>query len=1193
MPSKKNPSSIQSGTGAKSSENKTSFSLNPVKTGSVDESASTHAEAQNDHKLGGKQSPLANHLSPNGISHNASQISIDQRPKEIFTSTNVEGALDELSALIPPKPPKIGFERSYMENSGYPDWGVLKLRESSLLYRDSASFLNDNTPSRVYPYYWRPPHPAEGFEPESPDGTGKKTFDYTPYGNWSYGGDDPHTDPTFNVSDGAYTGGGYGRVFAGAFTRDTDGDPSTPNTAHHTLRIYPMGSDTEFGVVLSGIVYPADRGVLALFHYEEGGSLESFMAQSLDKRVVCAILLGTGMLNDGCPCDGDVGGIFQVGTDNSGDYDPYAFPGQATGQGDLYEIHTGLLSGSASTVHQSASVYRNYDGLSSETFEIVSSTATTNPTYETTTNHSFAIGDIVTIRDHSVSSANGDREITAITPNTFTVSRVGGAVAPSGGGTGGTVVREVGCSPSDYTVLPYPGQVRLGTDPHSGVTPLVGGIPILGATSHARGGGDDNNFFRYRLPYLDDYSSSSGSGLKWSPVSETGRFYMKPSVSLDPSSLLENAGDYAPFSKDYFPFQVARYRHRFIVDSCMCNPSGVTDGFDLGSYVLIHFKKEKFFEEFVRDGIVPTSDQIYSASLATFNNAENVANVASSPAIANESQSYHIIRSTIFGENGDGIDPPTVANNQYTISRVLDNVMWCSGVAYFIPDDFELDTVQTDIVGLFENSYRTNDYPTSGSPLYLNHPNPVLFSMSAFSWDYYAGTEVPSLYSDLGFARLQKIELNLIDLGYSETNAPSNSDTASVSFKVTPQGDYINPSFSVDAKARLFFRKPIGHENTNTAILPYTGYPVGSADDNTILYSSIVVDVFSSNGIFGNVQVNYGTDDRSVESVSLVESKYTSERFLDEVFRYDSTFSAIQGADPLLASKLTGPGLPLGGGSIIPVEIPPVAGRAVNATATELWADSSWIQQNKHRASISGSVELQVGGLPHRNPPFTEGVIYPVPSNGMLSYPKTDYTTAHRPKQSFGDITGTQFDYSSETGEKQYVRVFGLDQTYTGKSVVTLKIDGLELQDFAYNPSGSGSDNMAIFVKVPGMTTWLDIGRRDGDGPSKQDPLLDGAGCQVVGTDTVNGYDTESGYRYCTVKINVGSTANFFSFDDGFLTICPLMIKVLFYDTAESKYYDFAHEIDPTTRIPTSTINENANTRDVRALIGISVVNES
>ena len=1177
MPSKKNPNTIKSGSGAKSSENKTSFSLDPVKTGSVNTSSPTHAEAQNDHPLGNKQSPLANHLSPSGVSHTASQISIDQKPKETFDSRNVEGALDELSALIPPKPPKIGFERGYMTTSGYPDWGVLKLRDSSILYRESATFLNDNTPSQVYPYYWHPPQPAQKYKPFTPDTDLTIDFDYTPRGEWSEGGDDPQTDITFNVIDGTYSGGGDGKVFSGVFTRDEDGDPLTTNVGMPTLRIYPIGGDTEFGVVLSGMVYPADRGLLALVRYPEGGSVSDFVAQSLDTKVVCAILLGTGILDD-CPCDGGVGGIFEVGKDNSGDYDPYSFPGQASGQGDLYEIHTGFVSGSTTVLHSSGSAYYNFDGLSSATFDIVSSTAIANPTYETSVNHTFEIGDIVTIQGHTVGTANGVRKITAKTVNTFTVENVDGTVAGLGGGTGGTVVREIGCHPSDYTVLPYPAQVRLGTDPNSGVTPLANGIPILGATTSARGGGDDNNFFRYRLPYLDDYVQSSSASLKWTESTEQFRYYQKPSVSLNPSTLLDSAGDYANFSKDYFPFQVARYRHRFIVDSCACAP-GITNGFDLGSYALIHFKKEEYFEEFVRDGVIPTADKIYSASLSDFSNIENLDNVVKDSSIEGVSTSYHTVRSTLFGENGDGVVAPTVANNNFTIVRTLDEVMRVSGVAYFYPTgNLSLTQFRTDIIGLFENTYKNTDLASEK----LNMANPVMYSLGAFSWSALSPSDTPSFTSTLGYPRYQRLELDLEDLGYTLASPPNITDSVSVNLDISLLGDVLNPSFSADTRSRLFFRRPIGHETNTTTVLPYNGLSINSADGKTMLYHSS-----QDTGLYGNFQVNPGVDTTAKPSTVAIQ-KWSSERFLDEVFRYDSTFSAIKAVDLTLGTQLAGPGLPLSG-AITPIEIPVRAGVATNVSATELWADSSWLQQDKHLASLGGTTELQVSGLPHRNPPLAEGCIYPVPTNGMLRYPNSDYTTNHRPSVADSDITNPQFDYSAETGVRGYVRVLSLNSSYIGKSIAYLKIDGLELQDFAYSPPNSGSEHIAIFVKVPGMTTWLDIGRRDGDGPSKQDPLLDGGGCQVLGEDTVNAYDPHSGHRYCTVKINVGSTANFFRMVEGTTIICPLMIKVVYYDTAIAKYYDFAHKVDLTTRIPTGTIDENANTRDVRALIGISI----
>ena len=1182
MPSKKNPNSIKSGSGSNSAENKTSFSLNPVNTGSVNKGSSTHAEAQNDHPLGGHQSPLANHLNTNSNSHKASEISIDNKPKEVFDSHNVEGALDELSALIPPKPPKIGFERDYMLVSGYPDWGVLKLNDSSILYRDSASFLNDNMPSQVYPYYWQPPFPADDYKPFTPDTDYSYTGDYTPRGIWSEGGDDPHTDKTFNVLDSTYSGGGVGNVYSGAFTRDPDHDPLTPNVGKTTLRVYPIKNDTHFGVVLSGMVYPADRGVLALLHYEEGGTLSDFMAQSLDKKVVCAILLGTGVLNDGCPCDGDVGGIFEVGKDSSGDYDPYSFPGQAAGQGDLYEIHTGFKSGST-TLHDSSSAYYNFDGLSSESFDIVSSSLSINPTYETSTNHSFAIGQIVTIKDHTVLPANGERKITATTSNTFTVEMPDGGNAPAGGGTGGTVVQLIGCNPNHYTVLPYPGQVRLGTDPNSGVTPLPNGIPILGATSFARGGGDDNNFFRYRLPYLDDYTQISSASLKWTPETEKFRYYQKPTVSLNPSTNLETAGDYSAFSKDYYPFQVARYRHRFMVDSCMCHPSPVNDGFDLGSYVLIHFKKEKYFEEFVRDGVVPTADKIYSASMNDYSQIESLSNItetAGNPAVP-----YHTIRSTVFAENLDGVAPPTVANVNYQISRTVDTVVRVSGIAYFIPqNNFTLTNIRTDVVGLFENTYKVNDHPS----LINSMPNPVLYSVSAFSWGTQPGIDNPTFTTTLGYNRYQRVEMSLSDLGFDLlTNPPLSSDTASINYEITPTGDSIAPSFSSDARLRLFFRRPIGHSDVGTTILPPNGYSVGENDGVTVLYQSV-----TNTSIYGNFQVNPGVDTSTLPTVGqLAIQKWSSETFLDEVFRYDSEFAAITAVDPILGRKLSGPGLPLSG-VIAPIEIPIVAGQATNVSATELWRDSSWVQQDTHLSSIGMTSGLQVAGLPHRNPPLQEGVIYPVPNRGILMYPKKDYTSGHRPSVANGDITDPQFNYTTLIGKKTYTRVFALSSSFVGRSVVTLKIDGLSTKDFQYSPPYSGSDQIAIFVKVPGLTTWLDIGRKDGDGPSKQDPLLDGAGCCIWDSDTYNSYDTQTGHRFCYVKINVGSTANFFKMTEFGQVVCPLMVKVVFYDIPESKRYDFAHKIDPTNELPSATVDENANTRDVRGLIGISVLEQ-
>ena len=67
---------------------------------------------------------------------------------------------------------------------------------------------------------------------------------------------------------------------------------------------------------------------------------------------------------------------------------------------------------------------------------------------------------------------------------------------------------------------------------------------------------------------------------------------------------------------------------------------------------------------------------------------------------------------------------------------------------------------------------------------------------------------------------------------------------------------------------------------------------------------------------------------------------------------------------------------------------------------------------------------------------------------------------------------------------------------------------------------------MAIYIKVPGLTTWMDIGRRDGEGPSKQDPFADGAGCMILGANTKDLDPTPKyGTKECVVECNLGAAA--------------------------------------------------------------------
>jgi hypothetical protein len=235
--------------------------------------------------------------------------------------------------------------------------------------------------------------------------------------------------------------------------------------------------------------------------------------------------------------------------------------------------------------------------------------------------------------------------------------------------------------------------------------------------------------------------------------------------------------------------------------------------------------------------------------------------------------------------------------------------------------------------------------------------------------------------------------------------------------------------------------------------------------------------------------------------------------------------------------------------------------------------------------------ELQVGGFPDKNPPLSEGVTGPVPQTGLLQYPKLNFTTGYRPSFVAGDITNPQFDYTTSTGDRSYVRVFDVgfknaapeDQIpeAEGQPFTKLFIRGLTLGDIVYFPGlGPGNAAISIEVKVPGLTSWMDIGRRDGDGPSKQDPWMDGAGCQVVGAETFDAVNPTTGELGCQVKINVGPVATFFKNLDPSIEqdIIPLMVKVTIKDTPEGRALDWTQ----------GTVN--TQTSGCRGLVAIGIV---
>lgn len=983
---------------------------------------------------------LESHITQPTGAHAASSISVDEEP-EILSSTDVESAIDELSGLVPPLPPSLGNFRTFLGFSGIPDWGVLKLADSTLGDRFGTVWLGGE--EDTFEYHWRAPDPTTGVP-------------------FSSEGGDPITDPTFNVADGTYSGGGGGIAHAGGFTRD----PGTGDVMilSHRLCAY---STSARPVVVSGAVYPADKGVLALLRWPVGGDMVAFLAQPLTTRCIAALLLGPG-LDSGCD---PLATIFSPGLDGTGNYDPFAFPGRATGQYDLVELHTGV------------------------------SNLTGNPL------------------------------------------------------------------PAPYVANPSAGQVRLGS----------GTMPILGATTAAVIPGDDNNFFRYRLPYLKDYSNTS-TGIRYTPTAERDRYFQKPAVSDTPGTDLTQAGDFQDFDHDYWSAQVARFRHRFLLDGTVTTPNPR----ESGTIILLHFKTEYAFEQLVSAGVVPADTDLYSANLVNWTDPESPTNIAAdNPANNNPiAGSYHVLRGAIL-EDPLGDDAPVMSSPAtFDYVRTVGHTVQISGVHYFYPADnvgtrFEFSAMDSFHQDLFLSSYRTAEPGVTGD-MYLGNNNPTVYNMACFSYSEVGGS--PTLAASAGVVvdvangvRKQRVEFSLEDYGYNVAAPPprvSNIETLSFggADRVSFLGDLDYPSFSQDAKPWLYDRRPIGHDSVNTTALPRPSVPFNTIDSSQILFHSTRND----NPIYGNFSASGAPPYVALASLETA-LKDVEERFLDEVYRYLESWPGIPGADQ---QRLLGPGLPTGP---LAIDVPVRAGTTVS------YVTASWLQVGAHFIDLTLSTEAQVAGMPARAPRLNYRTHNPFPSRGMLMYPKRDYSVApYRPSLGAGDLGAPQYDYSSSTGDRAYVRAFDVGFTRSsapitpeGQSYFKIQVYGLRLADYAYSAPGPGSTAIAIMIKVPGLTTWMDLGRVDGSGPSKQDVFLDGAGCKVVGPDTYDFTDDE--LLSCSqVKVHVGPSATLFrNVTDNEV---PILVKVIIKDTVTGKALDFTQ-----TSFDASPTNN-------RALLGLEIV---
>lgn len=1038
MPRRVDPGEIQVGTGLASNN-------------TLDANAFTAPVAN------GQTAGLNAHINDPKDAHSASSISIEGDP--FYDADDVEGALDELAGLIPPRPPTVGNFSTFLSISGVTDWGVLKLRDAGLGDRGDITFpvpASPNDDNDIYPYY----HDVPAFADDSPP------FD-------PYLGDDPRTDETFNVFDGVYTGGGDGTSHLGGYTRPAGGPP---NPILQTARVLPSEGLGVKSFLTSGMVFPADRGVLALFYWPPDGGVAEFLAQDLTTRVQAAILLGQGLQGQDPNCDGQPGGIFTVSTADP--EDPFTFPGQASGQYDLVELHTGLVGG-------------------------------TGP---------------------------------------------GSLPAPFG------------------TANPSGGQVRLGQVAEAGVPIVAGGIPILGATTNALGidgnpfGGNDNNFFRYRLPYLDDYTTATG--LKYTPTAEKPRYFGKPAVSLNPGTDLTQGGDYPNLPKDYWHFQLARYRHRATFPTGFPNPP---DPRDMGSYIIVHFKREFDFELFARDGIMPNDPancyHVYSATLTNWLDPEDPLNLTDDTATpAETADGYHVLRA-LNVEDPEALDPIVVTTNTWDYTRTQDEVMTVSGVHYFVPGgagrNWQISTMEFNATGYWENTYRLANDSSSGQVTDgINGPDPAFVYLGVF------GAE-PGVITHAGATDFNgEIETQRIEFGYDDLdvssghgpftllNGPEPADGAGVNLLVGDPnieftGDQDTPFFSQDANTRWFFRSPLGHEAPGTALLPTQGEVLAVADGKTILFHSTGQHPSGGTGDYGNF--NSGAIPSVARPALETAQKDYEERFLDEVYRWNE--ANLFTADPTwdgARGQIAGPGLPFGAAPLLTFPV-----RAGSAVAP--WDAASFLQQGNYLADLTTlGREAQVVGLPDRNPPLADGVVGAQPSSGMVTYPSIDYSNsaAIRPNIPDGDLSVlVQPDYSAvAVPEVVYLRALDVSLSRSASPVVaagqpffTLRVRGLRLADFAYAAPGPGSTRAAIEIKVPGLTTWMDAGRVDGAGPSKQDAFNDGAGCQIVGVETLDARDPVTGVWYSDVRVNVGPAVNLYQNNDGEV---PVLVRVSIYSGA-------------------------------------------
>ena len=953
----------------------------------------------------------------------ASSISVENTTN-IYLNDNVESNLAELAGLIVERPPVLGetaktftYEQLTATHTGLPDWGQLRLSDS---------------------YIWERANP------------------------WT-----SHTGATVTAILGM--GDSYGNTLALPLPDEVP-EPIYYDAVGATFRGNYLSGDATISLVrtfngtsatIYGMVYPADRGVLALVHWGLDGNLsEASSVSDIENRVLAAIKLGYGIETDGENNDGEPGGIFTEGT---GD----VFPSRKSGQYDLTELLTGL---------------------------------------------------------HRI--------------------------------TGATI----------FDANARAGQVRLLTKPEACyfgedvATTTANGIPILGGDDNAIGVGDVDNYFAYRMPQLKSYEASE----LFTEEQERGRFFT-PYTLIDLPLPMDTAGHYITMGKNLLGNQVARFRHT--VDLSSFAP-------EIGSLGLIHFKTEHAFEKFARDGIAPSSSEVWSIPLTDYSDIGNdlvettntftdkgLIDMGASVEVTSPSNAlvrYNLVSETVAPTNtidvSVGTDPVG-----YSLSSKL-SVIWVSGVPY-ISGEGEVEMTFT----LTETSPAPFYFEEqSGKVVYFDSTFIPPVAVIAPALGSNLSLEEPTLGSILSTTDYIKLSGSYMTDGGTTFGQINNTFTVASLSDTTEDG--IFPSFTESTEGAIVVLNAPFYHATRKPVMSYDVAEIQSGGvASTLLYLS--AQIGNINCDYGNYRVDSiggdiyeiplgsgdGGNPSKPSNVILTARKDTQERFLDEAYRIRSNFDGFvfthygQAVDN---SNLVGPGLPLGMYFYEDFVI-----RDTNGTEH---FNAGWLSNGLH-ASALPEFEAQVKGIPT----VTYGRSYSYGEvklgRGMLSRPSKNYTTAANnflvaeDSATWQPLCTNYSTLSYTLTDVSYVRAFdvafsrsGTVEDVVNKTQFTLRVIGLDFSLF-----NAPSDRYNIYVKVPGLTAWLDIGRMNNTGPSKQSVSLDGAGCCVSYTE---GYLKTEGVIYTDVLCDVGPYACLKENTEGEV---PILVKVVMQQGLSSAYINF------------------------------------